>query len=585
MKKIPFLIMFFLLILAAALPAAAQTPALGVTADNPAKSGMPGAVVVYTLTLTNNGSSALNLTAPDPDSLNGWPASVNLTAATLNPGGSTTAVVSVAIPASASDGNMDVTTVRFLDGSTEVGRIALTTTARRPQPTAAGRPLLVLDSYGVTGDSEITPGQEFELRLTLVNRGQDFARNVLITFTGSDFLPVDTGGVRALNEVDPAEKVNVFQPLIANPSLSGQSVATLTVNLTYTNLDGSQSYTEALTITINLKKPSAGGPARPTATPTLVSRPQLVVTAYQTDVDPLQPGAIFELKLDIRNLGTANARSVTMVLGGGASLNEQGTPVPGGSELSTFAPLGASNLIFLGDVPVGETISATQKLIVNVTANPGAYPFKLSFIYDDEKGARQVNDQVITLLIYQLPQVEVGFYRDPGIFYTNQISMLPLQVTNLGRKTAVLGNMRVTSPNADITNNVTLVGSLEPGGYFTLDANIMPYQPGPLEIEVNINYTDDFNQPRTITQTLTVEVMEMPTPEFPTDGFPTEPPPPVEETFWQKVLRFLRGLIGLDSAEPTPAPNFPMPGEEMPPEGVPGQPMPVPVEPLPRPKG
>jgi hypothetical protein len=580
--KLLSLLLFFSLVFT--LPVAAQSPALTVTADASAKSGAPGAVVIYTLTLTNTGSAALNLTAPDPDSLNGWPASVTLNSTTLNPGESTTAVVSVAIPASASDGNMDVTTVRFLDGSTEVGRIGLTTTARRPQPTAAGRPLLVLDSYGVSGDQEITPGQEFELRLTLINRGQDFARNVLITFTGSDFLPVDTGGVRALNEVDPNEKVNVFQPLIANPALSGQSVATLTVNLTYTNLDGSASFTEALTITINLKRPSAGGPARPTATPTLISRPQLVVTAYQTDVDPLQPGAIFELKLDIRNLGTANARSVTMVLGGGASLNEQGTPVPGGSELSTFAPLGASNLIFLGDVPVGETISATQKLIVNVTANPGAYPFKLSFIYDDEKGSRQVNDQVITLLIYQLPQVEVGFYRDPGIFYTNQMSMLPLQVTNLGRKTAVLGNMRVTSPNADITNNVTLVGSLEPGGYFTLDANIMPFQPGPLDIEVSINYTDDFNQPRTITQTLTVEVMDMPTPEFPTDGFPPEPPPAAEETFWQKVLRFLRGLIGLDSAEPTPAPI--LPGEQPPfEEEVPGQPIPVPVEPLPRPKG
>lgn len=583
MKKIPFIISLLLLLVVTTLPAAAQTPALTVTADSAAKSGMPGAVVFYSLTLTNSGGTVLNLNIPTPDSLNSWPAQVTLNSATLNPGESTTAVVSVAIPATASDGNMDVTTVRFLDGSTEVGRIALTTTATRPQPTAAGRPLLVLDSYGVTGDSEITPGQEFELRLTLVNRGQDFARNVLITFTGSDFLPVDTGGVRALNEVDPGEKINVFQPLIANPALSGQSVATLTVNLSYTSLDGSESFTEALTITITLKRPSAGA-ARPTATPTLVSRPQLVVSAYRSSVDPLQPGAIFDLELEIRNLGTANARSVTMVLGGGASVNEQGTPVPGGgSELSIFAPLGASNLIFIGDVPVGETVTLTQRLIVNVTANPGAYPFKISFIYDDEKGARQSNDQVITLLIYQLPQVEVGFYRDPGIFYTNQMSMLPLQVTNLGRKTAVLGNMRVTSPNADITNNVTLVGSLEPGGYFTLDANIMPFQPGPLDIEININYTDDFNQPRTITQTLTVEVMEMPTPEVPTDGFPIEPPPPVEETFWQKVLRFLRGLIGLDSAEPTPAPV--MPGEEIPPEGVPGKPVPVPVEPLPRPKG
>lgn len=580
-KILSFILLFALLF---AQPVAAQTPALSVTPDSAAKTGLPGAVVFYTLTLNNTGGTTLNLSVPTPTSLNAWPAAVSLNDPSLNPGESTTAVVSIAIPAATANGGMDVTTVRFLDGSSEVASLSLTTTAQRPTPPASGRPLLVLDSYGVTGDAEITPGQQFELRLTVVNRGQDFARNVLITFGGNDFLPVDTGGVRALNEVDPNEKVNVFQPLIANPSLSGQTVATLSVAVAYTNLDGSESFTETLTITINLKKPSSGGPARPTATPTLVSRPQLVVSAYRTDVDPLQPGAIFNLELEVRNLGTANARSVTMVLGGGASVNDQGTPVPGSSELSTFAPLGASNLVFLGEVPVGVTVTTSQKLIVNVTANPGAYPFKISFIYDDEKGARQINDQVITMLIYQLPQVEVGFYRDPGFFYTNQPTQLPLQVTNLGRKTAVLGNMRVTSPNAEITNNVTLVGSLEPGGYFTLDAMAMPFQPGPMDIEININYTDDFNQPRTITQTLSVEVIEMPTPEPPTDGFPPVGPEiPVEETLWQKVLRFLRGLVGLDSAQPTPAPYQPMPGEELPPGG--GEPMPVPVEPLPRPKG
>jgi len=32
-------------------------------------------------------------------------------------------------------------------------------------------------------------------------------------------------------------------------------------------------------------------------------------------------------------------------------------------------------------------------------------------------GERIVDDQVITLLVYSLPKVEIGFYRDPGIFY------------------------------------------------------------------------------------------------------------------------------------------------------------------------
>ena len=120
-----------------------------------------------------------------------------------------------------------------------------------------------------------------------------------------------------------------------------------------------------------------------------------------------------------------------------------------------------------------------------------------------------MDDQVITLLVYKLPQVEVNFYRYPGIFFAGQMGQLPLQVTNLGRSLAVLGNMKVTAENAEVTNNVALVGALDAGGYFTLDPNLVPYQPGPLELKITVNYTDDFNQPRSIEQTLTIDVMEM----------------------------------------------------------------------------
>ena len=562
-------------------PGLQQTPSISVSPANAAQTGQPGAVVFYQVVVTNTGTTAVSLTVPDPESLNPWPSSVNPQSFSLDPGQQTTVVVSIAVPGSSANGEMNLTTVLFLEGGTELGRSSLTTTAQRPEPTAPGRPLIVLDSYGVSGDSEITPGTQFELRLTVVNRGQAYARNVVLTFGGTDFLPVDTGGVRALNEVDPGEKVNVFQPMFASTALSGSRVGTVTVNVAYTNLEGDESFTETLTVTINLKQPqSSGGPARPTATPTTVNRPQLVVSSYRADIDPLQPGTIFNLELDVRNLGTAGARSVTMVLGGGVVTNDAGTPVPGGSELSTFAPLGSSNLVFLGDIPTNATVSSTQRLIVNVTANPGAYAFKLSFVYDDEKGARHVTDQVITMLIYQLPQLEIGYYRDPGAFYTNQPNMLPLQVTNLGRKTAVLGNMRVTSLNAEVTNNVTLVGALEPGGYFTLDPMVMPYAGGPLDMEVTVSYTDDFNQPRVVSQVVSVDVMEIPTPEFPdpNGGIPPDggfPLPTTEETVWQKVVRFFKGLIGLDSAPPSNSEPIPFDGKPM------EEPVTVPV----RPKG
>ena len=565
---------------------------VSITPATDSKSGQPGTLVTYSLTVANNtgGDIELKVTANNFSSTT-W--GVNLDAPnafTLGNGSTKTVVVTIAVPDPISIGSMVETTVTVSGVSSTVSATAkLTTTASGPATTptspAPGRPLLVLDSYSVGADS-IKAGSQFDLTLRVRNNGQDFGRNVVLTFSGSEFMPVDTGGVRSLSEIDPGERLDVVQPFIASSSLFGVKYGSITVNVSYTDLTGSASYTETFTITISLSQPSSsGGVARPTATPTAISRPQLVVSNYETDVEPLQPGSMFTLDLSVTNLGNADARTVTMVLGGGSA--DTGTPGAGGvsgggSDLSTFAPLGSSNLVFLGDLPAGASKEISVPLVVNVTANPAAYAFKISFVFDDTKGVRQSNDQIITLLVFQLPQVEIGFYRDPGVFMTGNMNMLPLQITNLGRKSAVLGNIKVTAQNADVTNNVSLVGALEPGGYFTLDANVMPYQAGPLDLEVTVNYTDDFNQQRVIVQNMSIEVQEMPAPEpmpegqdpnFPTDGNGSSG----NENLWQKIVRFFKGLFGLDSSPSVPE----TPIEEIPIEPQPGNSKPI----QPGPKG
>jgi len=545
--------------------------------------------VNYNLTVKNTGNQQLSLTVGSYISAE-WSFSINPSSTiSLAAGDQTNLVVSVTIPASAQPGQLSQLVVTLTGDGGASGSATLTTTAKAPA--SPGRPLIVLESYSAGSGGSIQAGQQFDLRLRVANVGQDYARNIVFTFSGADFLPLNTGGVITHNELDPAERIDIVQQLLASSALAGQKVATTAVAVNYTDLNG-QAYTENFTITINLSQPSSSGVARATATPTQISRPQLVVSGYMTDVDPLQPGTIFSLDLEIRNLGSSDARAVTMVLGGGASTNDgSGTPSASGvsgssADTTVFAPLGSSNLVYLGDVPIGVTIQSSQKLIVNTSANPGAYPFKISFVYDDAKGVRQVNDQVITLLILQLPQLEINYYRDPGVFMLGQPNVLPLQVTNLGRKTTVLGNMKVTAQNADVTNNVTLVGVLDPGGYFTLDSNVIPMAPGQLELNVVLNYTDDFNQPRVINTTLTIEVMDVPTPEpFPTNGYPKDGGvmPPVEETAWQKILRFVKGLLGLGSGTTTPvqqAPDGSIVPEKVPPQNM--QPAPVIVVP---PKG
>ena len=64
----------------------------------------------------------------------------------------------------------------------------------------------------------------------------------------------------------------------------------------------------------------------------------------------------FTLNLTVQNQGNADARRVTMILGGGSTSGGtvDGTPVPGGGldgaggEFGKFAPVGASNVQTLG---------------------------------------------------------------------------------------------------------------------------------------------------------------------------------------------------------------------------------------------
>jgi len=288
-----------------------------------------------------------------------------------------------------------------------------------------------------------------------------------------------------------------------------------------------------------------------------------VVGAYTTDMDPLQPGSLFALEMEVFNLGNDDADSVTVVLGGGATVDNSGTPQPGGTsggsaDLAVFAPVGSSNLIFLGDLNSGASTKVNSRFIVNVSANPGAYQLKLSFVYSNSKGQRMVDDQVITLLIYRLPQLEINFYMDPNPLMSGQPNVLPVQITNLGRNTAVLGNLVVTSDAGDTQNNISLVGLLDSGGSYPWDVTFIPFQAGEATVNVTINYTDDFNQPRQISQSIPISIIEGGPMNgggegeyFPGEG--GEMPPilePVQETVWQKVVRFFKGLFGLGSDTP-----------------------------------
>lgn len=446
-----------------------------------------------------------------------------------------------------------------------------------PAPTAFVRPLLIVNSYGASS-AEITPGSNLDFEMTFGNAGGIQATNVVATFISGDFVARNTGGVIAIGTLGPGQTHRFWQPLAASKDLTGGGIATLQVKVDYTDFNGT-AYTDTFNLTFPVARPAVSGPgptSTPTATPTFAARqrPQLIVTSYETSESLLQPGLNFTLSLSVQNQGNANAERITMIVGGGTASggSVDGTPVPGGvsgggGEFTKFAPVGASNVQTLGGLGQGDTLQATMNFIVNAATEAGAYPIKVSFVYEDGANGNFVDDQVITLLVVKRPSVAINFYTPPPPFFVGEPGSLPLQIVNTGTKTAVLGNFTVSSEGETIENGSAFVGNLEPGGFYPLDALLFPASEGAKTLTLTISYTDDFGQPQVITQTLDIEVMPPMIIEEPTEGFPEEvpPPEPEPETVAQKIWRFLLGLIGLSSGSSQPQSD--MPGGDMGPGG------------------
>lgn len=438
-------------------------------------------------------------------------------------------------------------------------------------PEVFARPLVVITGYAGSS-SKIHAGKTVDVTLTVKNQGSSDASNLVISFTSGDLVARGTGGVQAIPVLRAGELATISQNLTAASSVTGKDVASITVTVSYTDGSGN-SYTSDAALAFNVSAtatPEGDSSYYATATPTSSKRPQIVISAYQPDVNPLQPGTSFQLMLEMKNVGSTTAKNITMVMGGGnppATGTESGTPAAGGvagagGEFTNFAPIGSSNIQTLGNLSAGETARASQQLIVNVTTNPGTYPVKFSYLYADDTGHQYQDDQVITLLVYRLPQVEVNFYRTVDPLTVGMPGTLPIQIVNLSRNSIILGNMTVSTGAGEVSNNVILIGNLDPGGSYPLDVNFIPNTPGPAEIQVTVQYMDDFNQPRQVEFKLSTSVEEaMATPENPElqgngDNLGAGSGP---ETFWQKVVRLVKGLFGLDSSPVEPTQTEPIP--------------------------
>lgn len=380
-----------------------------------------------------------------------------------------------------------------------------------------GRPQLVIET-AQTQPAVLGPGDAFSLTLALTNHGDRTATNVLVGVASSNLAaPAGGGNVVAVGRIGVNQTVTTTLPLVLG-EVTQAGRLNLEIALEYSDYTGSPYSARQ---NVGLETSTA-----------LSDRPQLLIAGYHTEPDSLAPGDVFTLTLEVTNVGGGEAQRLTLTLGG-----------EGGSGLKPFAPLTSGNVRFVPRVSAGETVEVVQPLAVDGNANAGAYSLPVALAYDDVRGTRRTDSQLISLLVRHRPHLRIGFYSPVPTATVGMPFPLPIEVTNIGRASVNVSTLEVSSPQLEISNGSLYLGPLDAGTSGSLEAMAVAQQGGTAEVLVTVNYLDDFDQPQVVTKTLTVQAEE----PIVTESIPQTEQAPQEETVWDKILRFLKALLGLGS--------------------------------------
>jgi hypothetical protein len=375
------------------------------------------------------------------------------------------------------------------------------------EPTAVpGRPQLVVEGVR-TDPANLAAGEPFTLTLKLANRGSRSVATSRLTVQSDAILPVNGSNAVVAGAVGLNASVSVNLSLIITGTVSS-GYQGATVALADTDYEG-ESYTDEQAIWLEVTEASAAS----------LAEPRVILETYHTEPNPLAPGDTFTLTLQVTNVGGRVAQDLNLTLGG-----------ENGASLKPFALLSSGNVIYMPTLGPKQSERVDLRVVLDGTSDSGVYSLPVEIRYGGSGSTAHTETQVLNLVVQRRPQLRVGFYREVGTGIVDQPIDLPVEVVNLGRKLLNVGMVEISSYQMDVQQGSVFLGPMEGGTSGSLDAVGIPSEPGDLELEVAVSYLDDFNQQQVVTQTLTVQVEEMPEmPEWESEQDPDEATP---ETAW-----------------------------------------------------
>jgi hypothetical protein len=345
-----------------------------------------------------------------------------------------------------------------------------------------GAPQLVIEGSQVglsdTGDGVLL------VTLDLRNIGNRTATNVVVNLDSSDVFSPAEGVSSAFGldkDIDVDQHAEITVPLVLITSPEGNISQSFT--LEYASYSGG-SYSDTQSVPILLGHLTA-------------QTPHLLIEGYTVEPQPITPGAQVRLTINMANLGAGAAQQVFVRFGDSAD------------SLDPFAPVGSSNVLFLEQLPAESRVELGLDLLVDGSAESGLVPIDVSLTYDSVYGIEETETFTISLQVEATPHLEIDFYQDIAQPVTvGDTFDLPIEVINIGENSVNVSTIEAESDLLQITDGSLYLGQLDGGTSGTFSPSAEAMQAGTATVVVTVNYLDDFQQPQSIIQRLSVEVQE-----------------------------------------------------------------------------
>ncbi|HEX6304242.1 MAG TPA: hypothetical protein VFZ76_08640, partial [Anaerolineales bacterium] len=430
------------------------------------------------------------------------------------------------VPPGLSEGRYGVEVIQS-DGSSVRVDDAVRIRSSQPDPTetptpgafvAIARPELVIQSVGTDPDP-IRPEGAFSLTLEVINHGDYTATNVRLAVASTDIaVPKEASNLVVLERLDP-DQIETIELALVLSEAAPSGHTSLPISLEYSDYY-LRDYVSEQSIGLNVSDSTA-------------SQPLVLLSAYETQPSSLSPGDAFSLRLQLDNVGGNSALQLLVTMG---SME--------GGDTRPFALLGTGNVRFVQALEAGESVDLEMQIMLDGAAESGVYNLPVSIAYEGEgSGTRQSENQVLNLLVSRRPNLRIDYFEPPGMGQVGQPLELPIEVVNIGRELVNVSTIHVSGEGLRVEEGAAFIGALDAGTAGSIDARAVPEQSGTISVVVSVDYLDDFNQPQSVAQTLSLEVEQpAPTPQAPGDGESE-----AATGLWSRIVRILRGLLGLGS--------------------------------------